>query len=146
MTTGTPRSNVVVRAAGAARAGLRWLGRKLFIDWRGEFSLGKAAIVFGLVNVWSLVWLYAIWIAYVTLSHQMTDAAPLAVAISGLVSAVGGSQLLVVCGQYVAKIWGSKTSGAETPPGDAAADPEPPPEAEPIVDAAAAAVDAERSE
>ncbi len=126
------------RAARAIRSKLVWLGRLLFFDWRGEFSLGKAAMVFGLLQVWTVMWLAIGWVAYVTISGQMTEAAPLASAIGTAVGAVLSSQLIVIGGQYVGKIWGSKTSGTETPPGDAAssADPPPPVTAEQAVAAA----------
>lgn len=121
-TTTTP----LRRLASALRSKTVWLGRLLFFDWRGEFSLGKCAMVFGLVNVWTIMWLSVAWVAYVTLSSQMAEAAPLASAIGTAVGAVLSSQLLLVGGQYFAKIWGSKSSETETPPGDSASAADPP--------------------
>lgn len=82
------------------RAGLHWAYRSLFYDSSNTLSLGRAMMAFGLFNVWWMVWLGVGWVAYVTLTDRMEQAAPLANAIATVLSAVLSSQLVVIGAQY----------------------------------------------
>lgn len=74
--------------------------RDLFYDSSNTLSLGRASIAFGLLNVWCMVWLGVGWVAWVTLTDRMEQAAPLASAIATVLSAVLSSQLVVIGAQY----------------------------------------------
>lgn len=84
---------------------IRSVSRHLFYDSSQRFSLGLASIVFGLLNLWLLVWFFVAWIVYVTKYRLLGEAAPLVAAIGTPVATVLGGQFAAIVGTYAAKLW-----------------------------------------
>jgi hypothetical protein len=80
-----------------------WILKGLFYDRKNTLSLGRAAIVLGICNVWLMVWLAVVWVGYVTWTRQMAEAAPLATAVATALSTVLSGQLLIAGLQYWAQ-------------------------------------------
>ena len=82
------------------RRALAWSLRSVFYDGHNTLSFSRVLIVFGILNVWTLVWLGVAWIWHVTVTQQMAEAAPFAASLATGLGAVASSQVIMAGFQY----------------------------------------------
>lgn len=83
------------------RSQLVWLVKSLFFDSKGTLSLGRTLGTILIANGLVLVWLAVVWVAYVTRTNQMGEAAALAAAIGTWFSSLGIGQVVAGAGLYL---------------------------------------------
>lgn len=82
--------------------------RAILYGSNGTLSLGRLLVLFGVVQVALSVWLFIVWIWYVTATGQMEAASSLATSIGTILSSVLSSQVVGIAATW----WTTKRYGA----------------------------------
>lgn len=89
-----------------ACCGRTW--RALLYGPSGTLSLGRIMTVLMLANLFAILWLFVVWVGFVTVTDRMESAAPLASSIGTILSAVLSSSVAASAATW----WTNKHYGA----------------------------------
>lgn len=74
--------------------------KSIFYDGGATVSITRVLMAVVALNVWSLIWFCVAWVIWVTHTHQMVEAAPLAAAVATGLGTVMSSTVIGTAWQY----------------------------------------------
>lgn len=99
---------------GSAASGIGRIYRALFYGSSGTLSMGRVIVALGAANVAAILWLYVVWVAYVTLTDRMEQAAALSSSMSSILQAVLSSQVAAIATTWwVTKRYGENGAASQ---------------------------------